>query len=485
MQQLGGIDTLFVRQESARTPMHIGLLFACDPSTAPGRQVGFDRVRAALAQRSERIPLFRRRLAEPSRGYDYPYWVEDRRFDVDAHLSRRALARPGDWQQLCDLTGRLQARGLDLSRPPWEAHLIEGVDRVAGLRPGCFAVLLKVHHAAIDGMLGARIFRQILDPEPGAAAPADIGAADADAGGVLERFARIWNDPWQQPARYWRSSRRLVPAIARVRAGLREQRFRPLRRDCAQTRFNRPIGTERSVDGAFFDLHALKAVRRAVPGASLNDVVLAIVAGALRAYLLARGDPVPAQGLLAGCPISVRGRDASTGNQLGMMRVDLYGGVADPLERLARIRDDTAESKQYMAALGDTALGDLCELLPPRLSAFGVRVASDLLLRGRIAAPVTTIVSNVPGPRSPLYFCGAEVVRAGGLGPIVHRMGMFHAVFSYRDTLSIMVNACPAMLPDADFYAQCLQDAFDALSEAAGLAVHSGAAAPGLRHGTA
>jgi len=163
MQQLTGIDTLFLTQETERTPLHISPLLIYDPSTAPGGKVRFKDILRLFGSRLHLAPIFRRRLVEVPMGLDYPYWVEADDFDLEFHVRHIALPQPGDWRQLCIQVARLHARILDRSRPLWEVYVIEGLDNIEGLPKGCFALFLKMHHAAIDGVSGAEIIGAIHD----------------------------------------------------------------------------------------------------------------------------------------------------------------------------------------------------------------------------------------------------------------------------------------------------------------------------------
>ena len=166
MQQLTGIDTLFLTQETERTPLHISPLLIYDPSTAPGGSVRFKDILRLFESRLHLAPIFRRKLVQVPFDLDYPYWVETEDFDLEFHVRHIALPRPGDWRQLCIQVARLHARILDRSHPLWEAYVIEGLDNIEGLPKGSFALFLKMHHAAIDGVAGAEIIGAIHDTEP-------------------------------------------------------------------------------------------------------------------------------------------------------------------------------------------------------------------------------------------------------------------------------------------------------------------------------
>ncbi len=470
MQQLSGIDTLFLSQESERTPLHISPLLIYDPSTAPGALVQFKDILRLLQSRLHLAPIFRRKLAEVPFGLDYPYWIEAEDFDLEFHVRHIALPRPGDWRQLCIQVARLHARMLDRSHPLWEAYVIEGLDNVEGLPKGSFALLLKMHHAAFDGITGAEIIGAIHDLEPRVAIRQSARATQWRADprpGALPLLAHAWLNNLRQPQRLVQTVAELIPAVQRVRKGLRENRFHAIS-ERVKTRFNGRVSGHRSVDARFFRLTDIKTIKDLVPGATVNDVIVTIVAGALRRYLLARNE-LPATSLVAGAPINIRteSEHGTGGNLVSMMTLSIYTDIADPLERLHQVHDECISSKEYSSAIGARTLTDLTQTIPPRVAALGFRAASQTMLLTGASSPINTIISNVPGPQVPLYLCGAKLVCSAGCGPVLDHMGLFHAVLSYEGGISVTVVACRDMLPDPAFYSECLQASFDELKKAA------------------
>ena len=469
MQQLTGMDTLFLTQESDRTPLHISPLLIYDPSTAPGGLVRFKDVLRLFASRLHLAPIFRRRLVEVPFGLDYPYWIESADFDLEFHVRHIALPKPGDWRQLCIQIARLHSQALDRSRPLWEAYVIEGLDNVEGLPPGCFALFLKMHHAAIDGVSGAEIIGAINDTSPIQPPREDLRARrwrPEAAPGAASLLARAFLGNLRQPGRMLQAGAEIAPALRRVREGLRANSFRATR-ERVSTRFNGRITAHRSVDARFFPLAAIKSIKDRVPGATVNDVVVTLVAGALRHYLLAKGE-LPAVSLVAGAPINVRNSDdRAGGNLISVMTLSIYTDIADPLERLHQVHEECVSSKEYSSAVGARTLTDLTQTIPPRIAALGFRAASEAMLLTGARSPINTIISNVPGPQVPLYLCGARLVCSAGCGPLLDHMGLFHAILSYEGGLSITATACREMLPDPAFYADCIQSSFEELQAAA------------------
>jgi WS/DGAT/MGAT family acyltransferase len=432
--------------------------------------VRFKDILRLFQSRLHLAPIFRRKLVEVPFGLDYPWWIEAADFDLEFHVRHIALPKPGDWRQLCIQVARLHSRILDRSRPLWEAYVIEGLDNVEGLPPGSFAMFLKMHHAAIDGVSGAEIIGAIHDAEP---QPPERESARAKewhpdpVPGVAQLFGRAMANNLRQPGRVVQTLGEIVPAVRRVRQGIRENRF-PGTRERVSTRFNGRVGAHRVVDARFFDLRDIKAIKDLVPGATVNDVVVTIVAGALRSYLQQKGE-LPSGSLVAGAPINVRTEsDKGTGgNLVSMMTLSIYTDIADPLERLHQVHEECISSKEYSSAVGARTLTDLTQTIPPRIAALGFRAASQTMLLTGASSPINTIISNVPGPQIPLYLCGARLVCSAGCGPVMDHMGLFHAVLSYQGGLSITATACREMLPDPASYAECIQQSFEELKAAA------------------
>jgi WS/DGAT/MGAT family acyltransferase len=235
-----------------------------------------------------------------------------------------------------------------------------------------------------------------------------------------------------------------------------------------RTRFNGPVTAHRSIDGRRAPLDDVKTIRTAVPGATVNDAVLAVVGGAMRRYLGARGE-LPEQSLVALVPVSTRVSDESGagGNQIAMLTSTLATDVADPLDRLAAVTAGTKALKKMSQAVGARTLSELSNALPGLLLGAGMRAQSRLAARNRGAPMANTTVTNVPGPREPLYFCGARVVGPNGAGPIPHGMGLIHLAGSYSGQFTLSFTADRAMMPDPAMYGDCIEQSVDELHDAA------------------
>ncbi len=466
MQQLTELDTNFLQQESVCTPMHICPVVIYDQSRRKGGKLKFRDIIQAFERNLHKSTIFRRKLSGGTFGLDTPYWVEDRDFDLEFHLRHIALPKPGDWRQFCIQLARLHSRGLDMSKPLWEAYVIEGLSNVEGLPEGSFAIMFKVHHAAVDGISGAEVVTAIhsLSDQLEVAVADDPWEGEAEPGPLYVWSRAYWHN-LQRPLRLVSKARRLVPAFIKARE--EEGADGGMKAPTLRTRFNGPVSPARVTDGVFLDLDNIKRMRKSVEGATVNDVVISIVGGGLRKYLDACGE-LPDTTLACGAPVSVRveRNSESTGNQVGQITIEMGTDIADPLERLRFVHQSAHKSKAFADALGGSLLMDVAEVMVPQVMGWGMRAGSLAAAKAEIPVPSHVIVSNVPGPQVPLYLCGARVHAMLGLGPVLHMVGMFHAVLSYVGTVSIQFVSCREMLPDPERYRQCLLDAYDELAAA-------------------
>lgn len=471
MQQLSGMDASFVYLETPNTPMHIGSVAIYDPSTAPGGNVRFKDILRHIEARLHLARPFRQKLVRVPGNLDHPYWIEDENFDLEYHVRHIALPEPGDWRQLCILAARIHSRPMDMSKPLWEFTVVGGLDNIEGLPAGCFALISKVHHAAIDGMSGVDMTSAIhtLEADAPPPAPPETPWKPEKAPGLGELLVRTHLNNLAQPLNWLRTVSNSLPGFARLGEGLskRELSLGNLK-PAPRTRFNTKVGPHRAIDGALFSLGDVRAVRTAVPGATVNDVMLTVVGGALCKYLEAKNE-LPRETMTAMAPISVRteGEKGSMGNQVSAMVVGLGTHIADPVERLTYVHGEAENSKAMTHAVGARTLAEYSKLLPSALAGLGARLYTQLGLAEQTSQAFNTVVTNVPGPRVPIYMAGAKLVVQYGTGPIYDGMGLIHPVYSYGDTIAVSFTADRDVLTDPAFYAQCLRESFDELKAAA------------------
>lgn len=478
MEQLQGMDASFVAMEHRNAPMHIGSLLIYDPSTAPGGFVRFKDILAFYQSRMQLSKTMRQRLVKVPLGIDYPYWMEDPDFDLEYHVRHVALPKPGDWRQLCIQAARIFARPLDLSRPPWEFTVVEGLDNIPGIPPGCFAMVTKVHHAAIDGMSGIDLMEALHTLTPDAPPPREPDNWKPDRnpdpfGLFLKGYARAWLNPLRQVD----IARKAVPGLFRAVKGVAQRQFDlDPAINTPRTRFNASISPNRVVEGRAFQLDELKALRILSPGAKINDVFLTIIGGALRSYMETHGE-LPDSTMTAMAPISVRATDEknSMGNQVAAMLVPLGTHIADPAERLRYVHEQTIKSKTMTEALGARQMTEMSKASPALFLALGARLYTSLGIADVMKPVMNTVVTNVPGPPVPIYSAGAKLLHMQGLLCLTDGLGIGHVVQSYCEQATIGFTADRKLMPDPEAYADCLQASFDSL-KAAALADHAAGA---------
>jgi WS/DGAT/MGAT family acyltransferase len=476
MRQLGWMDNFFVVMETPRTPAHASYVSVCDPSTAPSGAVTFDDVTEAFRRRLPLVSSFRRKLVRVPLGLDQPYWLEDGDFDLEYHLRELALPRPGNWRQFCTQVARLHSRPLDLTRPLWECTMIEGLDAIDGVPEGSFALALKVHHAVIDGVAGVDMLNVLNDPAPDTEPPdvEDTWKPEAQPSSA-ELLARAGVHMLTRPVRAARVAVSNTVPMARDVLQRRGQDEPDAIDGLPHTRFNERVSPHRVYDAIRFPFEELRATRRAVPGATVNDAALTFVGAGMARYLAAHGE-VPEVPLVAVCPISTRSAGEATnieGNQLAMMRTSLCTDIDDPVERMAAIAKSTAATKAAQRGVAAEVLREMSEALPGALMGLAMKAAARL---PRTPTVANTMITNVPGPREPYYCSGAKVLFGTGMGPVMDGLGLMHAVTTYGGMFECQVTSCREMLPDPEHYMECLRTALYELERATSSQQYGGSA---------
>ena len=463
MTRLSARDASFLYSDTANSNANVSLIHIYDQSTVPGGTLRFKTILAHIESRLDRSPVFRRKLMRVPLELDYPYWVEDQHFDLEYHVRHIALPKPGDWRQFCIQVSRIHARALDLDRPLWEIYVIEGLDSLLDLPAGSFALLTKTHHAAVDVEGGSELTTLLHDatptpPPPAPPAPWFAASAPRPVTLLTRGVLRSAAAPWRAAGPLARALTRLVPSALTL-AG--EALLRP--EQLPATRFNSVVSAHRVFDTRRFTLAQFKSIRTLVPGATVNDAVLAVCGGALRRYLAER-DELPAASLIALTPFMQRqdgGAAAPDRAELAWLQVRLGTHLADPAERLRFVQAQTAASETVAQAM------DMRELAALERHAPAATLALTSKLLGRVArgvgrrAPLANCtITNVPGPRQAQFLCGARMTYFSALMPIADGMGLVFAVTSYDGQIVISPTSCRELMPDPEAFAQCLRDSF-------------------------
>jgi WS/DGAT/MGAT family acyltransferase len=356
-----------------------------------------------------------------------------------------------------------------MNRPLWEMFVIEGLDNIKGLPRGGYAIATKIHHAAVDGASMMRFFGALADRDDKGtpALPLDaVPPVPSPQPNLLQMTRRAVGNSLRSPVAITDAFMRSAPGIYQ---GL-EKALKSRREDkhsVPQTRFNASVSPQKMFDATVFALDDLKAVRPAVPGCTINDVVLAICSGALRQYLQHHGE-LPADPLVAWVPINARPGGASDttapGNNISAMTTPIYTDIAGPLERLRAIMASTRQSKEAKSGVSARLMTDLTRHIPAATQV----LASRLILQTGVAAKTCNLfVSNVPGPQEPQYMNGARVWGSFGLAPLGDGMGLFIATPSYDGKISFNVISTREIMPDIRFFVECLEQSLADLMAAA------------------
>jgi diacylglycerol O-acyltransferase / wax synthase len=456
MERMSGLDATFLYFETPNMHMHVMGVIVFDPSTV-AEGYSFERVKEIMSKRLHLVPPFRRKLAPIPFNLHHPVWVEDPDFDLDYHIHRIGCPAPGSEKELSEIVGDIASRPLDRTRPLWEMFIVEG------LQNGYVASVAKMHHATIDGVSGANLMVHLFDLEPEPAEPVEEQPWEPDRMPTdVELLAFSAVSRLRRPLNILKVLPQTVKSVANVvqrrRGGDGSGMATPF--TAPRTSFNQPVTPHRKVAFATTSLDEVKEIKRAF-GATVNDVVVNIVSGALRKYL-SDHDELPDKSLIATCPVSVRGEDEKDvigSNRVSAMFTSLHTDMADPVERLQAIHEANKGAKEEHNAIGADLLTNWMEFAAPTTFSLAARMYTNLRLVERHPVIHNLVISNVPGPPFPLYFAGAKLVGLNPLGPVMDGAGLNITVLSYVDNINWGFIACRELMPD-------LWDLADAIPEA-------------------
>ncbi|HUC35924.1 MAG TPA: wax ester/triacylglycerol synthase family O-acyltransferase [Acidimicrobiales bacterium] len=488
MERMDALDASFLALETPTMHMHVSAVMVFEPAGgshdtegalhAEGPAVHFDRMRELVSERIHLAPQLRRRALRVPFGVNHPVWVEDPAFELDFHMRRASLPAPGGPNELAGFVADLAGRPLDPNRPLWEMHLVEG------LESGHLAVVPKVHHAIIDGVSGAEVMAFFMDVGPtpvGPVSPAPPRRVE-QVPGDPELLAWAMSSLLRKPQSAFGALRTTFGAVREL-----AERNRRLREEeeldpppapfrAPRTSLNGAISPQRRYAFMQVPLEDLRDVKR-IFGGTLNDVVLAAVAGALRRLLEERGER-PEEPLVAMVPISLRHPRAETiadddragpelGNKVSAMLVSLATTVADPVQRLGLIAEGARLAKEQARVLSEEVIDGWAQLALPALSSRVARLAGNLRLFDHLRPLFNVVVSNVPGPDFPLWCAGSRLVAVYPVGPVVEGVGLNVTVMSYMGTLYVGLLGCRELVPEVEHLGHLLGDSVDELVKAA------------------
>jgi len=451
MKKLSLTDWSFLQAETPETPAHVaGLWIFQLPKGYRGHF--FRDLVAGLTDKQSVNPPFNLKLEDPPPSLDLPSWIEDKQFDLDYHLRYEALPKPGTQDQLTELIECLHSRLLDRSRPLWKLYFI------TGLQDRRVAVYFKMHHALVDGVAGLELMVNMLSPSPRAHAdralwqPPRKPSAQAVPSGLLTRAGKVYSGTLGQIRSLPELSSTLVKTGLQA-LNLQEKQI-PLPFTAPKTILNVPVSAQRKFAVHTLSLSAVKALGNAA-NATVNDIILAVCAGALRRYLSAK-QALPELPLVAWLPVSVRSaKNDHGGNQVALILCSLATDLADPRQRFATIKASVDAAKAEFSEHS-------AEVNSQYTLLFGglLMLTQQFGLTERLAPPANVVISNVPGPPETLYLNGAKLLAQYPLSMLIDGLALNISITRYADCLDFGILACRTALPDANLLADYLGDAF-------------------------
>ncbi|MCP3987924.1 MAG: wax ester/triacylglycerol synthase family O-acyltransferase [Actinomycetia bacterium] len=458
MKQLSGLDAGFLYMETPTTFGHISSLSVYDKPDKDSENP-YEILRGRLEQRLPLLEPLRRRLVEVPFQLDHPWWIEDPDFDLEFHVRHIAVPGSGGPRELSDLVGRLISRPLDRTRPLWEAYAIEG------LRKGRWAAFIKMHHATIDGAAGALMTMMLLDAEAGAEPPPMPETPPTEAVPTpLEMMGRTMMRYTSRPQRFFAAQNRMMGDLLRIATNNANQARsmwsfpKPGRADSAagasrslvspRTPFNKSISPHRRFAYRSFSLDDAKAVKNHFE-ASINDVVMAACAGALRRYLV-RHEALPDQPLVAMVPVSIRTGEEEDmwTNRVSSIFSRLPTHIDDAAERVRYARDAMESAKSSFDLVPTESVIDFAQFASPALVSQAAGLMTRTHLANQVRQPSNVVISNVPGPRQALYMGSARLRHYYPVSTIAEGQGLNITVQSYEDKLDLGLVGCRELLPD-------------------------------------
>ncbi len=459
MQQLTELDSSFLVLENERSPLHVGGVFVFKKSRARSK-FNFNRFRDILASKLDNEPFFRERLVEPPLNLDLPVWSDDPVFDLDHHVSYVSLNDMPSPCTLMELASEIYGTSLDRSRPLWHATYIDGLENESAYGKSHFALVLKVHITAIDGITGEDLLSQLLHvspeiseleqqpawtPEPLPNSVNWLGSAYSNVLNIPTKLTHLVKDT-AASAFYSLLYDRLAKLDLPVSL-----------MSVPATPINQEISSKRVIDNVEIPVSAIREIKQALPNVTTNDVLMGICAEALSQFLK-DNQSKPKVSLIALAPISVRSTslDVKTGNQITAALFSLATTEPDPIKRIELIHENAQSSNHYDAAISASRL---TELVPSCVAGISARVYSEFLLAQKYKPMFNLPITNIPGPQFPLYFEDNELTQYVSAGPLFDGIGMSLTIVSYNGVYSLTANYCPDLFDTTTHFSNYISDA--------------------------
>ena len=462
IQPITGMDATFLYGETPTSPMHVGSVCIIEGS------LKYDTFKKVIESRMHQFPMLRKRLLDVPFSVDYPYWVDDPHFNIDLHMKRIALPRPGEWSDLREVASNIFSEPLDRSRPLWHYTFVEGIDGIKQVPKGSVAVISKIHHVAIDGVAGAGMLTLLFDgtdkpqklPEPRKYKAKPLPNELAITARSALSFAK---NPLKLPKMVASTLSATAKAGMLTRVQHIDMPTAPF--TAPRTSINGIISAQRKWSAIILSLDRVKKLKK-IMDITLNDVILGFCAGALRRYLLEKKE-MPSKPLVAMVPISVREKSEANdgGNKISSMLVQLATHIEDPIERLEKIHENTIKGKTYQGAIGAKSIANMMEVVPYGIANQAAKIYSRYNMAKMHKPAFNCTITNVPGPQFPLYVQGHKLFAVMGTAPIIDGMGLIITIFSYDGQIIISSTSDSNSMPDIEVFSRMLRESANELEE--------------------
>ncbi len=462
IQSISSMDATFLYGESPTSPMNVGAVCIIEGA------LSFETFKSIIASRIHMAPILRKRLIHVPLSVDYPYLADDPNFDINLHLHHVALPQPGDWKQLRSMASDIFSQPLDLTKPLWSFTFVEGLNELSQVPKNSVAIISKVHHVALDGVAGTSLMAILFDmmpnkkpipkPKPYKAKPLPNDLAIISKS-VIE-FAK---HPFKFPNLIKDAVTSTLKAGMITRAQLSDPPVSAF--TAPHTPFNGIISARRKWNTSILSLDRIKKLKT-IMEVKVNDIILAICAGALRRYLQEK-NALPKRSLVSMVPISTREKsnNDSSGNQLSMMLVQLATDIEDPIERVEMIYKNTSRGKNLRGAMGAKSIANLGEVVPYGLANQAAKIYTRYNLAKLHKPAFNLVITNVPGPQFPIYIHGHKVHSIMGTAPIIDGMGLMIAVLSYDGRVTITTTSDEKSMPDLDTLSNYIRESANDLEK--------------------
>ncbi len=466
MQQLSDLDASFLYLETENSPMLIGGIYVFD-SAQRETPMNFGEFYSFIESRLHVARFFRQRLVEVPLKLNQPYWADDPEFELSKHLNYVTLSGDNKDQQLTELAAKLFSKPLDRDKPLWSISFVDGLENCSKLPGSCFAMIVKVHHAAIDALSGDEVMSSLLDfsVEPKMATeniewnPVPLPSKFRLLG---DAYGNALSTPFRLASLAKETAASTFYSVLLQR--LHKLNLPPALFSAPRTVFNNAISDKRALHYIEIPLDRIKEIRKEIEDVTINDIVMGVCAEALHCYLKDHNS-IPNSPLIAMTPISVRSKslEKKTGNQLSAIMLSLATDISHPIARIKQIHENAVISKAYSQAI---SAGRLTELIPSSVAALSARIYTEFQLAQRHKPLFNIPITNIPGPQMPLYMNGSKLIRQVGTAPLFDGIGVVLVVVSYDGKITISVTSCPTMMQNPGHFGEYLLKAVDDIESA-------------------